>query len=89
MIAIQYKAVEVITSAGANPNPQNQFGTTPLLSLTRTKKGSLQGRIKAAKVVLEAGADVKIPDGDGRLAWELAAEEEGAEELLRILSPLD
>eukprot|EP00613_Pedinella_sp_CCMP2098_P021978 CAMPEP_0171694040 /NCGR_PEP_ID=MMETSP0991-20121206/6996_1 /TAXON_ID=483369 /ORGANISM="non described non described, Strain CCMP2098" /LENGTH=454 /DNA_ID=CAMNT_0012282581 /DNA_START=83 /DNA_END=1447 /DNA_ORIENTATION=+ len=84
-----YKAVEVITSAGANPNPQNQFGTTPLLSLTRTKKGSLQGRIKAAKVVLEAGADVKIPDGDGRLAWELAAEEEGAEELLRILSPLD
>ena len=65
----------------------NQFGTTPLLALARMEKGTLRGRIESAKKMVEAGANLKVEDGDGKLAWEIVSEQAGSEELAKVLTP--
>ena len=82
-----YKSVGVILDAGANTDATNQFGTTPLLALARMEKGTLRGRIESAKKMVEAGANLKVEDGDGKLAWEIVSDQAGSEELAKVLTP--
>ena len=80
-----YKSVEVLTSAGANPDQLNQFGVSPLHALTRMDKGEMHGLIECAKIMRQVGANLALPDPDGKAAWEYAVAKD--EELARILNP--
>lgn len=82
-----YKSVETILEAGGQPNPVNQFGITPLLALARMDKGTIHGRIEAAKKMVAAGADLTIKDPDGQMAYEYVTGQDAYGELVKILTP--
>ena len=82
-----YKSVEILNSAGADPNQLNQMGSAPLHVLAAMQKGTMRGRIECAKKMIEAGADLTIRDGRDMQPWEYLSDQEGVDELLSLLSP--
>src|SRR5665213_2123571 len=59
-------AVKVLIDAKANVNFKNKAGATPLIS------AALQGETESIKLLLAAGADVKVADGTGNTALSYA-----------------
>ena len=88
------KSVDALINAGANVNAQNTLmGETPLHSLARVDKGEMPARLEIARKLIDAGADLKITDGGGFMAYEserLNMREGGwVDELREILTPPD
>ena len=61
-------------------------GGTPLHMAAGSKKDNVAGRLKCAKLIVEAGADVTITGFDGRMAWQEASDA-GEQEIAAVLCP--
>mmetsp|Transcript_17489 Transcript_17489/g.51133 ORF Transcript_17489/g.51133 Transcript_17489/m.51133 type:complete len:500 (-) Transcript_17489:93-1592(-) len=82
-----YKSVEILIEAGADPNQMNQFGGMPIHGLAAMKKGTMRGRIECAKKMIKAGASLTTRDGRNMLPREHVDDEQGANELQQLLAP--
>ena len=81
------EACTVLVKNGANLNAQNTMsGGTPLHMAAGSKKDNVAGRLKCAKLIVEAGADVTITGFDGRMAWQEASDA-GEQEIAAVLCP--
>src|SRR5262249_40374038 len=61
--------INVLVKAGADPNTKNPEGETPLMAAARS------GKLEAAKVLLEAGADINAKEtfgGQSAIMWAAA-----------------
>ena len=75
----QVACLRALLDAGANPNAQNQEGTTPLMN------AAWFGCLDSVRELLRRGADPVIRDGKGKIARDLASERghKDVEELLK------
>lgn len=71
------KCLELLLSAGADPNLADHYGRTPLM---RAKN------LAIARLLLESGADRSPRDNDGQTAFDLAA---GRPEFRELLAPAE
>ena len=83
--------VDVLVKAGAKVNVKNDIsGETPLHMLAISylnEKGTMAGRLAAAKILVEAGADFTVTNDEGLMPHELLdAEDTGAKELRTALT---
>ena len=78
-----YRKISILLlDRGANPNQANSLGFTPLHS------AAYFGRLDAARVLIENGADRSVRDGEGRTPLDIANERE-KQELVQLLSGTD
>jgi ankyrin repeat protein len=80
-------AVLRLLAAGADPNASVAVGTGPgsrVIQATALVVAAVAGRLEAARLLLEGGADPSLADGDGGTPL-IAAADEGHLEVLRLL----
>jgi uncharacterized protein len=71
------EVTELLLDAGADVNAQNDRGIAPL---------HLAGSSRLADILVRRGADLNLPDKDGRTpVWVHASERDGARVMLRLL----
>jgi hypothetical protein len=86
-------SVQALVYAGANVDVKNAIrGETPLHMLAVSclaEKGTMEGRLEAARILTEAGADLRVTNEQGLTPHQiiLEGEGEGAGALLRMLAP--
>lgn len=68
------KTAEILLSAGAQPNHRSRRGTALLLAVKR-------GRIDVVRLLLNAGADPKLTNAEGKSAYDFARDPE----IIRLL----
>ena len=84
--------VDVLVQSGANLDAKNAIkGETPLHMLALgylTCQGPMAGRLEAARIMVEAGADVQVTNNEGLMPYELLddSEDEDAEPLRAALA---
>ena len=85
-------SVQALVYAGANVDVKNAIrGETPLHMLAVSclaEKGTMEGRLEAARILTEAGADLRVTNEQGLTPHQiiLEGEGEGAGALLRMLA---
>ena len=81
------EACKTLLANGAALNPQNTLsGATPLHMAAASSK-DLSGRMACAKLIIDAGADLKIKDFEGLMPWQHADLSDGVFELVQLLRP--
>jgi ankyrin repeat protein len=76
--------VKMLLAKGANVNHQEKNGATPLIYIAANKQASPEDRRAVAQMLLDAGADKKLKDKDGRTALDWA-NKQGNKDLADLL----
>ena len=66
------EVVQMLITAGANPNAQDSYGYTPLIWCCENRQPRMQQAASVARLLLEAGADANLAEtyyGAGPLGW--------------------
>jgi|EP00927_Polykrikos_kofoidii_P067863 G3E family GTPase len=82
-------SVEILIAAGADTNAQNRLaGSTPL-HMAASGRGEVVKRLVAARKLVEAGADLRVKDGEDFMPHQSVSDEDDAScpELRRLLTP--
>merc|ERR1712054_141646 len=84
-------SMQILIAAGADINAKNspQLGSSTPLHMAAMGRGEPAKRALAAKVLVQAGADLTLANDGGVMPWQMVSEEDAAEapELLQILKP--
>jgi ankyrin repeat protein len=76
--------IKMLLDKGAKVNQQEKNGATPLIYLAANKQASAEDRRAVAQILLDAGADKKIKDKEGRTALDWA-NKQGNKDLVDLL----
>jgi ankyrin repeat protein len=80
-----HHAVKQLLLHGADPNIENSMKTTPLVELARSPKLTGEAKVQCARLLIEAGADIKTKDVAGASAFYHACQGHHAAGLVELI----